>query len=281
MKYLQQLNEKLVVISKPGEADFPRFGQIFILAGGGGSGKGFFVANFLGIEGKEFNVDTLKKQLLRIKSPELQKKFLADTGRDLSSINMMDPYDVSLLHGWVKEQKYDKKQQEAFFLAAADSKLKPNVIFDMTLQSLHKLNEVTTLAISAGYDPSNIHLIWVLNDINVALKQNAARTRQVDAEVLFNTHEGAALTMSQILQKSNWSKLNGNVIIFFAQTGIDNFITKHELSNGKTYTEVTGYNAIFLKRPNKPIAIEPALKQTILDKIRTYIPATISSEFDF
>lgn len=51
------LMEKLITFG--GEA-YPKFGNIVLMAGGAGSGKGFVLSNLVGLEGKVFDVDELK-----------------------------------------------------------------------------------------------------------------------------------------------------------------------------------------------------------------------------
>jgi hypothetical protein len=52
----QELLEKLITFG--GQA-YPKFGNIIIMAGGAGSGKGFVLGTLVGAEGKVFDVDEL------------------------------------------------------------------------------------------------------------------------------------------------------------------------------------------------------------------------------
>jgi hypothetical protein len=54
---LSELTEALITFS--GQA-YPKFGNVVILAGGAGSGKGFVKDKLIGIEGFNFDVDELK-----------------------------------------------------------------------------------------------------------------------------------------------------------------------------------------------------------------------------
>jgi hypothetical protein len=64
----------------------------------------------------------------------------------------------------------------------------------------------------AGYNPANIHMIWVLTNYQVAIKNNADRKRVVPADIMFQTHKGAAHTMFEIIKnKGKKLAVNGQV----------------------------------------------------------------------
>ena len=46
-----------------GDKNYPNFGQVVIVAGGSGSGKGFVIDNLFGINGKRYDVDYLKQEV--------------------------------------------------------------------------------------------------------------------------------------------------------------------------------------------------------------------------
>ena len=78
---------------------------------------------------------------------------------------------------------------------------KPNIIFDVTLKDLQKLEKITRQVSAIGYPKENVHIVWVVNDIEVAKAQNKdpKRGRVVPADILVNTHRGASATMNDIL----------------------------------------------------------------------------------
>ncbi|UQJ94980.1 hypothetical protein IANJMKHF_00074 [Klebsiella phage CPRSA] len=66
MKSFKQFTESTLteaLITFGGRA-YPKFGQVVILAGGAGSGKGFTLEKLLGIEGITLDVDALKKLVM-------------------------------------------------------------------------------------------------------------------------------------------------------------------------------------------------------------------------
>jgi hypothetical protein len=89
----KSLQEKLITFGKKA---YPKFGNVVILAGGAGSGKGFQLEKLLGIEGKVFDVDHLKQ--LAIKSEMFAKRIKDETGQDIKNYDLKNPDNVSKLH---------------------------------------------------------------------------------------------------------------------------------------------------------------------------------------
>ena len=136
------LMEKLITFG--GQA-YPRFGNIVLMAGGAGSGKGVVLSNLVGLEGKTFDVDELKT--LASKAPAIKRRVAADLGVDIENLaqNLKDPKNVEKLHDIMGNYLgVDKRKERAFYrgVLAADPDRKPNIIFDMTLKSLDKLDKI-------------------------------------------------------------------------------------------------------------------------------------------
>jgi ABC-type uncharacterized transport system YnjBCD ATPase subunit len=78
-EYLQgeaeALMEKLITF---GGKAYPKYGNIVVMAGGAGSGKGFILSNLVGVEGKVFDVDELKT--LASKTPAIKKRVADELG---------------------------------------------------------------------------------------------------------------------------------------------------------------------------------------------------------
>ena len=168
-------------------------GQIIFLAGGGASGKGFAINNFIdSFNYKTFDVDSLKEIFLKIN----QK-----TGKypEMTGLNLKNPDDVAELHAIIDDMGIISKQFRTFIKSAKESKTLPNLIFDVTLANMRKLVNYSVELQKIGYKPEDIHIVWVLSDFNIAMKRNAERDRIVPTDILFSTHEGAAKTMLHIL----------------------------------------------------------------------------------
>ena len=276
------LLEKLITFG--GQA-YPKFGNIIIMAGGAGSGKGFVKDKLVGAEGKVFDVDELKT--LASKAPRIIKRIKDELGTDLTKLasNLKDPENVGKLHGIMGDYlKLDSKVKKAMYTSifAADPDRKPNIIFDVTLKDLQKLEKITRDASNLGYDKKNIHIVWVINDIEVAQAQNKERSRTVPSEILVNTHRGAANTMGDIINmgKSLKRYMDGDIVFAFNKVGVDSNLEKSKQGGkkvgmkGKTKggSYVKDANYFYVKRQGKaPVPVDK-LEADIRRKISGYVP---------
>lgn len=267
------LMEKLITFG--GQA-YPNYGHIVLMAGGAGSGKGFVLSNLVGVEGKVFDVDELKT--MASKTPAIKRRVAQELGVDLEDLasNLKNPENVGKLHDIMGDYlKIDKRKEQAFYrgVLAAPADRKPNIIFDMTLKSLDKLDKIAKDAAKLGYDKKNIHIVWVVNDIEVAKQQNAARARTVPSEILVNTHRGAANTMGDIINMGTRLKkyIDGDIVFAFNKVGVDATLVK----SGKGGSYVKDANYFYVKRAGKaPTSVEK-LDKEIRAKIKAYVPKNV------
>lgn len=77
------LTEALITFA--GQA-YSKFGNVIILAGGAGSGKGFVKNKLIGAEGYNFDVDELKS--LSMRTPKIIEKIKAEFGVDPSKLDL-------------------------------------------------------------------------------------------------------------------------------------------------------------------------------------------------
>lgn len=87
------ISEKLMIF---GGRAYPKFGNVVLIVGGAGSGKGFQLDKLVGIEGKVFDVDALK--MLAIKSNIFATRVKEETGHDLKQFDLKIPENVSKIH---------------------------------------------------------------------------------------------------------------------------------------------------------------------------------------
>lgn len=266
----ETLLEKLITFG--GQA-YPKFGNVVIMAGGAGSGKGFVLGNLVGVEGKVLDVDALKT--MASKTPVIQKRVKDEMGVDLADLagNLKDPENVSKLHGIIGDYlKLDKRVNKALYrgIMTAAPDRKPNLIFDVTLKDLQKLQNITRQVAQLGYDKQNIHIVWVVNDIEVAQKQNLARDRTVPPEILINTHRGAANTMGDIINmgKSLQRYMDGDIVFAFNKVGVDADLAK----SGRGGSYVKDANYFYVKRKGKTPVSVSELEDDIKRKIKSYVP---------
>lgn len=270
------LLEKLITFG--GQA-YPKFGNIVIMAGGAGSGKGFVKDKLVGIEGRVFDVDELKT--LAAKTPVIRKRVKDEFGVDLEDLakNLKDPENVAKLHEIIGDaMNLPDRRMQSFYrsILTASNDRKPNIIFDVTLKDLRKLQNITRQVGSIGYAKENIHIVWVVNDIEVAKAQNLKRARTVPTEILVNTHRGASSTMQDILNlgKGLSKYMDGDIVFAFNKVGVDSDVEK----SGKGGMYVKDANYFYAKRKGKAPTPVKDLEKDLKAKIRSYVPKDVNWE---
>jgi len=265
-----QLDEKLITFAKKA---YPKSGHALILAGGAGSGKGFVLDNLIGMEGKKFDVDELKRLVL--KAPKIAQIVKDKTGQELSKFDLTRSGDVSKLHSIVADElNLPNKKMAAFFTSVMTKQPedKPNVIFDVTLKDLRKLDNITRLLQGASYPTKNIHIVWVVNDVEVAKSQNTdpTRGRVVPIEILVNTHRGASQTMLDIVKMGKGLKkyMDGDITFAFNKIGVDSDLKKSD--KGGQFLKDALYFKV--KESGKPPMKHTDIEKDILRKIQKYVP---------
>lgn len=266
----ETLLEKLITF---GGRAYPKFGNVVIMAGGAGSGKGFVLSNLVGVEGKTLDVDALKT--LASKTPAIRKRVKDEMGVDLQDLsgNLKNPENVSKLHGIIGDYlKLDKRVNQALYrgILTAPADRKPNIIFDTTLKDLNKLQNLSRQMTDLGYDKKNIHVVWVVNDIEVAKQQNLKRARTVPTEILVNTHRGAANTMGDVINmgKRLQRYMDGDIVFAFNKVGVDANLMK----SGRGGSYVKDANFFYIKRQGKaPVPVDK-LEDEVMRKIKSYVP---------
>ena len=262
------LLEKLITF---GGKAYPKFGQVVILAGGAGSGKGFQLSNLIGIEGNVMDVDALKA--LAIGSDKFAKKVKDETGQDLKKLDLKVPDNVAKLHDLLANvYGITKSNQQRIFSAAlaADERRKPNLIFDVTLKDMAKLRSITSNVQELGYDKKNIHIVWVVNDVQVAIKQNKSRSRVVPDEILMTTHKGASLTMRELVSSDTKLSryMDGDIWFTFNKVGVDTEIKR----SGKGGQYVKKANYVQMKKKGKRPMKYDEISDSLIRKIKSYTP---------
>lgn len=265
------LSEALITFA--GQA-YPKFGNVIILAGGAGSGKGFIKDKLIGAEGYNFDVDALKS--LAMRTPKLIERIKKEFGVDPSALDLKKPDDVAKLHDIIGTAlNLDDKRKQILFtsIMTAAPDRKPNLIFDVTLKDLRKLQNITHQVKELGYDNDKIHIVWVINDIEIAKKQNVERSRQVPIEILVNTHRGASFTMHDIVNMGNDLKkyMDGDIVFAFNKVKVDSDVAKSD--KGGMYIKDAKY--FYVKRSGKAVDQEKLTKD-LRAKISEYVPPSVS-----
>ena len=271
--FLQYIEEKLILYGQG-----KKYGQIVFLAGGAGSGKGFAISNFM--EKEKFkirDVDEWKKAFLKI--AELKDKYPEIQGLDLRK-----PKDVHILHLWMQKKKI-KEKMLTNMVSDLNQRHLPNIIFDTTASDKTKITESIPELLGAGYDPKNIHIVWVLTDYSVAIQQNRnpERGRVVPEDIMLQTHEGAAKTMWSLVQKGTPRGINGGVYIILGGKKNTVFYKDTEgkpIKTGKkkdTFV-VKDFKYLTMKKPGSPMTTESGLQGQALEWIRQNAPRTLTNK---
>lgn len=282
---------------------YPKFNNIVILAGGSASGKGFVLNNVLLISGKVYDIDDLKDLITKdqdfndaffgylenhyvSKGKKLDSRVseILEKGLTPDELDLKNPLDTSILHFFTAYKDYDNKLKNNLFLQAAKTDRKPNVIFDVTMKNTDILDMIWKYVVLGGYDPLNVHLVWVLNSVKKAIEQNSERDRVVSLGVLKDTHKGVSETMKQILKNfdtrlSSGEKVSdliqGDVWIVPNLEGVDADIRK----SGQGNFEITSLNKFQVKESGKPVIPFADLERkyfskgsNVLAKINSYVP---------
>lgn len=197
-EYEKYLEEKLIVFNG-GKQN----GQVIFMAGGGGSGKGFTIDNFVDSRNaKIIDVDAMKQ--LFIKLSQNPHRWLSDSMRkkaeriDIAELQLKKASDVGLLHDYISGLDIKNKVVENILKGLGQNrpeKMLPNIIFDITGKSMKQFKEFLPMLQAAGYKSNSIHVIWVLQKFSIAVQQNKKRDRRVPKMQMFLTHDGAGQNM--------------------------------------------------------------------------------------
>ena len=278
--YTQSLDESLITFNKKA---YPKFGNVVIMAGGAGSGKGFIKSNLLGIEGFSFDVDELK--LLTVRTPKIIEKVKRDLGIDISKFDpkihqgtLKNPDNVFKLHTIIGDElRLDNKKKVTMYASAllAPPDRKPNLIFDVTLKDFSQFEKYTLPIKKLGYENQNIHVVWVVNDIEVAMAQNEKRDRTVPAQILVGTHRGASNTLHDIINMgTDLSRyMDGDIVFAFNKVGVD---SSYKVSGkGGAYVEKANY--VYVKRAGEKVN-KNKITNDLKKKLADYVPKNVSWE---
>ena len=273
----QYLEEKLIMLNN-GRKD----GQIVFLAGGAGSGKGFAAQNFMQKElFKVRDVDEWKKTFKKL--ADLQGKY-----PEIKGLSLDKPDDVFKLHMFIKKLNLKNKTLDLMLSQLKDRKKLPNIMFDITAKDTKDVSQFLPRLLKAGYNPANIHLVWVLTDYKIAIKQNASRERVVPSDIMLQTHEGASSTVyNYVTGQGKRMQINGEIhvilnnkknTVFFEPTGADrtsNMKKKDEKGKRVDKTNsavVKDFTYLTLKKRGKPMTKEDKVMKQLYHWVVDNIP---------
>ena len=245
--FKQYLEERQIV---PGRGK--RHGQVIILAGGAGSGKSFAVSQFIASNDyKIINPDDVIVGATKL--AQKGKAFPELKGKDLTK-----PEDLAAVYkDIVVDKRLTGKRQSTFFKNQNPDRL-PNVILDRTFSRASEFKTWATKLRNVGYKPENIHIVWVLTDIEIAIAQNKSRgekgQRTVPKNILIGTHKGTKYSMKDyIFGRSKGAAINGDMFIVFggAKNTIFYGTPEGELPSGEKPMVVKDFRYMKVKSQGK------------------------------
>jgi len=298
----QPLLEKLIVYNGG-----KKYGQIVFLAGGAGSGKGFAINNFM--EGEKFKVrdvdelklafqklddigkftldDLLKKYGDKINPNDMQiiQKNVIDKGYSLKDLNLKTPEHVYALHVLVRATGAKNKTLD-LILDNAKQGVLPNILFDTTFADMDDMNTYIPMLTKVGYDTKNIHVTWILTNYEIAIQNNAKRSRVVPQDILLKTHKGAAKTVLQLVKTGFPREIDGGVYVVLNNPQNTMFIVNPK--TGEHYRDVKGRKVVgnfmylTMKKPGKQMTNDAEIKKQLYSWIQDNVPkdALDTKEFD-
>ena len=297
----EQLDEKLITFSNRAP-----YGQVVFMAGGAGSGKGFAIKNFIDSAGfKVRDVDDMKKSVAKLdqigkfsiddwykkysknlkpEEREHVEEFVLGKGWSIADIanpdhksgGLRNPNNVSSLHYIVDAMGLKDSWLVNMLSGKTNKETLPNLLFDITAKKVSSISDVIKQLVNTGYDPNNIHLIWVLTDYHLAVKQNKSRDRVVRDDILLNTHEGAAKTIWSILTSALPSGLNGRIDVILNNPKHSIYWIQRTMRNGEKVGVVSGFLSLPIKKQGGGIVPEKYWKETLYDWIKTNGPKTLT-----
>lgn len=261
----QDLQEKLILFSNGA-----KYGQVVFLAGGAGSGKGFAISKFLDSSSYKIrDVDAWKVAFLQIAK-------MKDKYPEIQGLDLRNGKDVFKLHTFVKDKGIKEKSLDLLLTDVSQDRL-PNIIFDVTLKDIEDITDVLPKLESVGYQSINVHLVWVLTNYAVAVKNNAGRARVVPDNIMLKTHVGAAKTMHQIVTGSLPRGLDGKVaVILNNRENTIPFLDK----DGKPIKTASGelvikdFTYVTVKKEGKRPVDNKELQKQIYDWMKDNVPKT-------
>lgn len=188
----EQLLDEDKMVKYDGEIS-PKFGWCVILLGGPGSGKGYSRNHYMNIDAKVVDVDELKNPTTMKKLglwSAIEKQFPNEEDRDVDN----DTF-TSAAHNLTKPYASKAKKQALDMGKHAHPDRLPNILFDITGDSLRKINKIIAEVKPLGY---KVALVAVLSEIEDAVTNNFSRKRTVKRDIFIEKHEKVLLTLSEI-----------------------------------------------------------------------------------
>ena len=205
MKSFQQYLEEMYISPKRGA----KYGQVIFLVGGAGSGKSTATRKFINTTNyKILNPDDLKKLMIRAGKKGIEP---------FKSVADVDPYSpegAGKVHKFMRDTKIGSKRARTMTKGFKGRKNLPNLLFDRTFSFAGEFKNISQNLISVGYKPDDIHVVFIMTDVEMAVKRNATRKRSLKPEVIRGTNLGARKEfMNLFFKRAKGAVANGDYYI--------------------------------------------------------------------
>ena len=188
-----------------------KYGQVIFLVGGAGSGKSTAIKKYINSTNyKILNPDDLKALLVRAGNRG-SKKF-----KKMKGVNPNTPKGSSKVHQFMRDTKIGSKKARTMMkgLKGSNPRTLPNLMFDRTFSFAGEFKKISQGLISVGYRPENIHVVYVMTDINIALERNKTRKRSLKKDVVKSTNKGSMREFMQLFfRRAKGAVANGDYFI--------------------------------------------------------------------
>lgn len=259
------LQEKLIIVGKGA-----RYGQVIFMAGGAGSGKGFASTNFL--EANKFktrDVDEWKRIFLKV--DELKQKY-----PEIRDLDLRTPDDVAKLHNFV-DLLGTKEKTLSLLLNDLKPGRYPNILFDITAKNPTSVTDTAKQLVDVGYDPRNIHIVWVLADYDLAKIRNQKRSRVVPEDILLATHTGASATMSGFIFSGHLDPnlIDGEIYVVLSteySTKVAPTSPLRDVAKRGAATNIEDFIYLKVKSVGGPVKLDELSKKELQSWIDRYTP---------
>jgi len=205
MKSFRQYLEELYI--QPNNR--AKYGQIIFLVGGAASGKSTATKKFIETANyKILNPDDVKE--LMVKAGQAGMPSYAD----IKDVDPNSPEGSQILHQKMRDTRVSSKRARALISSKGRGQHLPNILFDRTFSFAGEFQKISQNLVSAGYDPNNIHVVFVFTELHISLERNKARGRTLPDEVIVSTNRGAKERFSELFfGRAKGASANGDYYI--------------------------------------------------------------------
>ena len=188
-----------------------KYGQVIFLVGGAGSGKSTATRKFINTTNyKILNPDNLKGLLIKAANKGM-KSF-----KGVKGVNPNTPSGAKRVHQFMRDRKLGSKRGRTMMkgLKSNNPKNLPNLLFDRTFSFAGEFRKISQNLIASGYRSENIHVVYVMTDVEMALKRNKTRSRTLKKDVVVATNKGAMKEFTKLFfNRAKGAVANGDYYI--------------------------------------------------------------------